>query len=222
MASRRPLIGVTASATHGRIMWWFNRFAVWRAGGRPVRITADDPLPAERVDGLLIGGGDDIAPTLYGGEVRPGIRIDPRRDSVELSMLEHVLPSQKPVLGICRGSQMLNVAMGGNLHADIYETYGDIPKLRTALPKKSVSIRPGTRLAEFLECQDCRVNALHHQSVNLLGDGLQIAAEDQHGIIQGIEIKDTSRFVFGVQWHPEFLVFDRGQQRLFRRLVAAC
>ena len=202
-------------------MWWFNRFAVWRAGGKAVRITADAPVPAGSLDGILVGGGDDIGPTLYGGEVRPGIRIDARRDKLELDLLDDALAARKPVLGICRGSQILNVAFGGSLHEDIYETYGDIPKLRTALPKKTVTICPGTRLAEFLECDQCRVNALHHQSVDRVGEGLRIAAEDRHGIVQGVEITDPGRFVFGVQWHPEFLIFSNGQQRLFRRLVKA-
>lgn len=218
----KPLIGVTGSDRGGLSMWWFNRFALWRAGARAVRITPSRLFPIDRLDGLVVGGGDDIEPTLYGLAPMPTVRIDAARDRLELNALDHARGRDLPVLGICRGAQMINVHEGGTLHTDIHAVYGGMPRLRTPLPRKLVEIEPGTRLHRLLEGETCcRVNALHHQAVDRLGRGLRIAAYDHFGIVQAVETKGGGPFLFGVQWHPEFLVFDRRQQALFRRLAAA-
>lgn len=218
--TKKPLIGVTGSRRKGRIMTFLNRFAVWRAGGRSVRITCDKPFAIDRLDGLVIGGGDDISATLYGGEVSVDVRVDPRRDKIELDALEIADKQDMPVLGICRGSQIMNVFYGGTLHAEIRDIYKDAPQIRTVLPKKCVDIMKDTRLRKLLDVDHCYVNSLHHQAVDTLGDGFQIAARDEHGMIQGIE-RTNSRFLLGVQWHPEFLFWQPRQQRLFDQLVAA-
>ncbi len=216
----RPRIGVTASRRGGRFMWWCNRLAVFRAGGRAVRLRPGDPLVLDRLDGLVIGGGDDITATLYGGELDPAVRIDPERDRLELGLLETAASRNWPTLGICRGAQMINVAFGGTLHADIHAIYREAPRLRTVMPRKTVRIEPGSRLHAILDCERCRVNALHHQSVDRLGRGLRVVARDEYDIVQGVE-RPEPPFLIGVQWHPEFLILDHGQQRLFRRLVTA-
>lgn len=218
---RRPLIGVTASARRGRHMWWLNRLALARAGARAKLITAARPFPVERLDGLVIGGGDDIEGALYGlAEPAPKVRIDPERDALELRALEWAAVCDLPVLGICRGSQMINVHRGGSLHSDIYEVYAGAARLRTVLPRKSVTLEPGSRLRRILGEDSCRVNALHHQSVDRPGRGVELVAHDEAGVVQALEVP-ACRFMLGVQWHPEWLVLDRHQQALFRALVAA-
>ena len=216
----RPLIGVTTSRRGGWRSYLMHRLALLRAGARSVRLTPGDLLPKEPLQGLVIGGGDDIGAEIYGGQVLPDVRIDPDRDKLELSLLRAALPLRLPVLGICRGSQMINVALGGTLHTDIYEVYVQAPKMRTVLPRKSVSIMPDTALDRILRCNPCQVNALHHQSVDKLGEGLRIAAQDEIGIVQAVESKEAP-FLLGVQWHPELLVFSKPQQRLFAALAAA-
>lgn len=216
----RPLIGVTTSRQGGWRSYLMHRLALARAGARAVRLTPGDPLPDEPLRGLVIGGGDDIGAEIYGGKVLPDVRIDPDRDRMELSLLTTALPTGLPILGICRGAQMINVALGGTLHADIYEVYAHAPRMRTILPRKRVSIEPESRLGRILGCNPCKVNALHHQSVDRLGQGLRIAARDESGIVQAIE-HDGERFLFGVQWHPELLIWRQPQQRLFAALATA-
>jgi putative glutamine amidotransferase len=217
-----PVIGVTTSRRGGWRSYLMHRLALARVGARAVRLIPGHPLPDEKIDGLVIGGGDDVGAEIYGGKVMPDVRIDPERDRLELDLLKIALPAGLPVLGICRGSQMINVALGGSLHTDIYEVYQQAPKMRTVLPKKRVSIVAGTMLDRILRCNPCRVNALHHQSVDRLGTGLRIAADDEAGIVQAIE-SETAPFLLGVQWHPELLFWKPQQQRLFAALTdAAC
>ncbi|MEQ9314261.1 MAG: gamma-glutamyl-gamma-aminobutyrate hydrolase family protein, partial [Henriciella sp.] len=179
------------------------------------------PISARTLDALIIGGGDDIGAELYRGEVSVDVRIDPARDRLEQKLLREALRRGLPVLGICRGAQMINVVRGGALHEDIFKVYESAPRMRTVLPRKSVEIVAGSRLHRILRLTRCRVNALHHQSVSRLGSGLAIVARDDHGIVQAIE-ESAKRFLLGVQWHPEMLVLSRSQQRLFRALIAAC
>ncbi|WP_134500481.1 gamma-glutamyl-gamma-aminobutyrate hydrolase family protein [Microvirga pakistanensis] len=216
----RPLIGVTTSRRGGWRSYLMHRLALARVGARSVRLVPGEPLPQEPLQGLVIGGGDDIGAEIYGGQVLPDVRIDPDRDKMELSLLKAALPQQLPILGICRGSQMINVALGGSLHTDIYEVYVQAPKMRTVLPKKRVTIEADSRLDRILRCNPCLVNALHHQSVDRLGEGLRIAAHDESGIVQAIE-NERAPFLIGVQWHPELLVWKKPQQRLFAALAHA-
>lgn len=221
--SRRPVIGVTCSLGRGRISWFFIRLAIWRAGGRAVRITTGTPVDFDRLDALLIGGGADIGLRLDGNKpvpVEPTVKLDPGRDTLELSLLTRAERRGLPVLGICRGSQMINIARGGSLFDEIRDHFPINGRYRTVLARKRVTLSPATRLADIVGPTWTRVNALHHQAVDRVGRGLTVGARDQHGMIQAVEGTDE-RFVVGVQWHPEFLIFSRRQFGLFRALVAA-
>ena len=165
---RRPVIGVTTARRGGRIMWWFNWLAVYRAGGRAVRISPIHPVNIDALDGLLVGGGDDIGLSLYYDasnkpELQADIRIDHERDLLERDLVYRACEQDMPVLGICRGAQMINVALGGSLHQDIYDSFRDAPRLRTPLKRKKVTIEPGSLLHGILGATKCRVNALHHR-----------------------------------------------------------
>lgn len=218
----RPRIGITGSRRRGRIMTFLNRVAVRRAGGSAVVLRPGDEVPIDHLDGLVIGGGDDIDASLYEGEIALDVRLDPERDRLELLALEVARRRGIPVLGICRGSQLMNVFYGGSLHAEVRTVFRDARHIRTVLPKKRVRTEPGTRLAAILGSDECHVNSLHHQAVDRLGQGFVAAAEDEHGMIQAIEAEaPQAGFLIGVQWHPEFLFWQARQQRLFRELVTA-
>jgi putative glutamine amidotransferase len=216
----RPLVGVTTSRRGGWRSFFAHRVALYRVGARAIRLVAGLPPPREPLAALVIGGGDDIGAEIYGGEVMPDVRLDPERDALELDLLKRALPDGLPVLGICRGAQMINVALGGSLHVDIHAVYEAAPRMRTVLPRKTVTMRGGSRLDRIMRCNPCRVNALHHQSIDRLGKGLSIVAEDGSGIVQGVE-GESGPFLIGVQWHPELLFWKPPQQRLFAALAQA-
>jgi putative glutamine amidotransferase len=196
------------------------RIALWRAGAKAVRLLPGEPAELDGFSGLVIGGGDDIGAELYGGKVLPDVRLDLARDELEFALLKKALAVDVPVLGICRGAQVINIALGGTLHTDIYEVYEKSPRMRTVLPRKYVTLTENSRLYEILRCNPCRVNALHHQSIDVLGQALRVVGLDEAGIVQAIE-GTKEGFLIGVQWHPELLVQSRSQQRIFEALVAA-
>ncbi|HET7410427.1 MAG TPA: gamma-glutamyl-gamma-aminobutyrate hydrolase family protein [Paracoccaceae bacterium] len=219
--TRRPRIGVTVSARTGWRVFPFFCLALWRAGGRAIRIqTGRDRLTLEGLDGLIIGGGDDLSVELYGGRLVPESTFDRARDTLEMALLAEAEERRIPILGVCRGAQLINVVRGGNLHQDIFATYPDARRLYTPLPRKRIRIAPGSRLAAIKGTEPSVVNALHSQSVDRLGEDLRAVAWDEAGIVQAIE-SARARFVLGVQWHPEYLVFSRRDQRLFAALVEA-
>ncbi|MGI3209618.1 gamma-glutamyl-gamma-aminobutyrate hydrolase family protein [Roseovarius tibetensis] len=220
MTRHRPVIGVTVSRRSGWRIYPLIALNIWLAGGCARRWQADRTADIDSVDGVVIGGGDDISPDLYGGEIVTSARLDPDRDALERGVLLAAFVQCKPVLGICRGSQMLNIALGGTLHQDAYATYQASDHIRTVLPRKTVVPEPDTRLAAVSGAEPMKVNALHTQAVNRLGDGLRVAARDQGGMIQAIErVEDP--FALGVQWHPEHLFYAHRQIGIFRALIAA-
>ncbi len=253
----RPLIGVTGPDYGGRAAWWAARFALWRAGARAVRIQPSRPVAASELDGLIVGGGADVDPTLYrgaetslaevmeegkeessDGEVQRArwlapflylfrrifgtsryTGLDSARDQLELSLMNEMLASGRPVLGICRGAQLLNVSHGGTLFEDLDDFYVESPNPWTVLPKKSVSVEDDTRLRQFLGAERLRVNALHKQAIKDVAPGLRAVAHEDNGVIQAVEA--DRGFAIGVQWHPEYMPQSPRQRALFRGLVAA-
>lgn len=145
---------------------------------------------------------------------------DPARDELEFGLLGRALELGLPVLGICRGGQLINVHHGGTLHQDISGYYVERPNLRTVRARKLVNVEPGTTLSRLVGHKQILVNSLHNQSVKSLGECLRVAAVEPNGIVQAIE-HVTRPFVLGVQWHPEFLPLHREQRRIFHHLVEA-
>lgn len=215
----RPLIGVTVSRRSGWRIFPLMALNLWLAGGRAVKWRSAADVDVDAVDGIVIGGGDDIAPTLYKGEIRAEVRLDHARDAMETWIVEKAFADGIPVLGVCRGAQMLNVVSGGTLHQDAYAIHGG-RRYKTILPRKTVSIEAGTRLADTVGRMPLRVNALHRQSVAQLGVSLQVAARDSAGMVQAIE-RTRDPFAIGVQWHPEHIFFVKRHRMLFRALVDA-
>lgn len=151
---------------------------------------------------------------------RSQVSRDEARDRLELYLLHEAQTRQLPVLGICRGAQLINVYHGGNLHEDIGSFYYEEPNPRSIFPIKEVLVKPGSRLARILGVELLEVNALHHQAVNQTGEAIDVVAQERNQVTQGIE-QQAERFVLGVQWHPEFLPHLPRQRWLFEAMVRA-
>ena len=145
---------------------------------------------------------------------------DVDRDRMEKKLCLYAFKNQLPVLGICRGAQLINVALGGTLYQDTHTFYEEMPNIRTILPIKKVYLAKKSKLRKIFNVDNCLVNSLHDQAVKKLGLDLVITAIDNNRIIQAIE-HTKHPFMIGVQWHPEYLPHIKLQQRLFKSLVEA-
>ncbi len=215
-----PLIGVTGPAGWYHLAWRCARYALGRAGARVVRLTPRWSGALPRLDGLVVGGGDDIEPALYAGLDDGTARYDRERDRFEVRALEAALQRDLPVLGICRGAQLLNVVLGGNLHQDVRPMRRHTSNRRTVLARKTVIVEDETRVRACLGSTRVRVNSLHHQAIDRLGEGMQVAARDLDDRVQAVEATGEP-FRVGVQWHPEYLAYQPRQRRLFEAVVRA-
>jgi putative glutamine amidotransferase len=222
MARRpRPVIAVTGADSRFPIAWWATRFQLWLAGAKARRLTPSTAAACvkEPFDGLIIGGGSDIDPRLYGGDEAQSHKLDLERDRFELEIIQRALRTQLPIMGICRGAQLLNVVRGGSLYGDIRALRRLTSNRHTPFPvKHAISVREG-RLFGIVRKRQWRINSLHHQAVQRPGEALAIAARDRDHFVQAIESTDE-QYILGVQWHPEYLPYIPAQRRIFRALVA--
>lgn len=205
--------------------------AVTRAGGAPVLIPpglAGDVLRARfaALDGLILSGGGDVDPACYAATATPEVAgVDPTRDHTELTLARWALAEEKPLFGICRGLQLLNVACGGTLYRDMSEHPGALPhSLYPDLPfdllAHPVTVAPDSRLAAITGATEFPVNSLHHQAAATVAPGLRVVAHAPDGTVEAVEVPGHP-FALAVQWHPEALPAAAESGALFRALVAA-
>ena len=241
-----PIIGITATlkedvdAVAERPLGKFVRAdldyieGVAGAGGAPVVLPpTGNKGVAEAVihslDGLLLSGGSDLDPGYYGEEPVPELGVTlPERDAFEMALVRLALRRGMPVFGICRGMQVLNVALGGTLYQDLPSQWEwDALKHRQDTPKwqptHEVRVREGSYIAEVMGCEVVKVNSYHHQGVRALAEGLVVAGRSSDGVIEAVEAVNLSeRWLLGVQWHAEAM---RGagpqQESLFEAHVSA-
>jgi putative glutamine amidotransferase len=233
----RPLVGVSTSISvnaHPERAYVNSAYlrAVQQAGGVPVLLPP--PLDAEarmalcaRLHALVLTGGGDIDPARFDETPHSTVYdVSAARDQLELDLVHDALGRRVPLLAICRGIQVLNVALGGTLYQDIpSEVGGGIVHSQTEprhVTTHHVSVGEGTRLASVLGAREIEVNSFHHQAVKDLGQGLKPVAWSPDGIVEGLEMPDAEGLVLAVQWHPEDLVdHDAGARALFAAVVAA-
>ncbi len=221
----KPLIGVTSYQRNEE-----DRFTlpanyldvVERAGGIPVIIApTEDNIASQldRLDGVVLTGGADVDPGEYGGERKEAVYgVNPERDRYELELTRLALRKKLPIMAICRGLQVLNVAMGGTLVEHVPDEYGETVLHRGGESNKvdhPVSIAPGSKLAEILSLTEMECASYHHQSVRQPAPGFEVVASADDGVIEAIE-SDEYPQVIAVQWHPEYTAkTDPNQRRLF-------
>jgi putative glutamine amidotransferase len=226
-----PLIGISAYSLQARWGSWDlpavllpRRYTdmVADAGAVPVLLppTAGVTVALARLDGLVLSGGGDIDPQRYGAARHPSCgAVSPERDQAEIDLCLAALATGLPLLGICRGLQVINVALGGTLHQHLPETVGHdghSPE-RSGYGTHKVTVASGTRLASVLGTSETAVRTHHHQAVDRLGNGLIATAWTDDGVIEAAEFAQAGSFMIAVQWHPE-VGDDPG---LFTALAAA-
>lgn len=207
--------------------------AVLAAGGLPVMVPIgikDEQARAyyEALDGLLLAGGEDVDPALYGESPHAKLgQVSKLRDDLEIKLVRWARDDKMPVLGICRGIQVVNVALGGSLYQDLesqcninctYHNSGSWEKL-----VHPVKVQRDSRLFEILQTDVVQTNSLHHQAVKVPGSELIVTAKSDDGVIEGIELKSSDHFLVCVQCHPETLweSIDERWAKLFKALVSA-
>jgi len=205
--------------------------AITRAGGIPVILPNNTDIScveelAENLDGFLLSGGDDVDPALFGERATAKLgAVIPRRDNFEIALTRYVLEkTSKPILGICRGIQVMNVAMGGSLHIDL-PSDGKLCHSLGMYPRNvcshDIEVKGGTRLAQIMGEGVGHVNSFHHQAVKKLADCFVSSARStEDDVLEALELPGE-RFVVGVQWHPEELVENEAAVHLFRSFVLA-
>jgi gamma-glutamyl-gamma-aminobutyrate hydrolase PuuD len=212
----KPLIGITTYVTPAKWSYWELEAAlipadyvraVERAGGRALLVPPSEDGVEETLaalDGLLFSGGSDLDPSLYDQEPHEKtFGIHEARDRAELALLEAALARDMPVLAICRGSQVMNVARGGDLVQHLPEVVGDEKHKHTpgTFADHGVTLEEGTRLGSLLG-ERAQVKSHHHQGIGRIGEGLRVAAHAEDGSVEAVEDPDR-RFAVGVLWHPE-------------------
>ncbi len=232
----RPLIGITSRHTTNesglpvvQIMRAYVT-ALIDAGAVPILIPPDLPEDGwrslfSRLDGILFSGGADIDPEHFAGQPHQTVDVEAERDTIELALLRAAAEGDKPFLGICRGLQVMNVALGGTLYTHILDQlpnalqHDQHDKPRSTLTHP-VRVEEGTRLAEILGQPLMQVNSLHHQGIKDLAPNLKATAFASDGLIEGIELPEH-KFAVAVQWHPEWMRDSAEMRKLFKSFVEA-
>jgi len=237
----RPLIAVTGRPTGPGRPWRLSGFgsqdnyldALERAGAlgavlQPVEAPEQDVgHRLDRFDGLLLTGGPDVDPARYGQERHPTVEGDvPRVDHFELALARAAIHRSLPLLAVCRGLQVLNVALAGTLHQHIGDLPGGSDHGRPGVSgtRTAVRVEPGSLLAEVMASTEAKTSCFHHQAVDRVGRGLHVTARAPDGVVEALELADRSSggWLLAVQWHPETVAgAEPDQQRIFDAFSAA-
>lgn len=224
MLDRSPKIAVTGPLTGQHIQQACIALCVRLAGGIAHRVYPNQTIDWSQFDGLILSGGADIHPSLYGDVPAIESQYEQLRDQLEVEALEWAIAHARPVLGICRGMQMLNVVKKGTLYQEVGRVFDDfLPNtslLGKCIARRTVLLAKPSILYSLAGKSSLRVNSLHHQAVDQLGEGLIITARLENGLAQAIEAREGP-WMLGTQWHPELMFYRSTQRRIFRDFIQA-
>lgn len=237
MPNKRPIIGITPGIDYSENKLYINNGyveAIRMAGGLPVLLPLTGDVEflksiIERFDGILLSGGSDVDAKYWGEANYPyGGEISPLRDEMEIFIAKEAIAANKPIFGICRGCQVMNIALGGTIYQDIYAEQKDklIYKHSQGAPKwypiHEVYIEKDTKVYKAHKEEILRVNSFHHQAVKDVAPGFIVSSRCGDGIIESIEHK-SCKFAVGVQWHPEVMwEKDVAHLSLFVKFISYC
>jgi putative glutamine amidotransferase len=214
-----PVIAITGPARGAFGPRLLVALAVRLYGGRPLQVRPGDTPKTLTYQGVVVTGGHDVEPVLYAAEPEVEPNYDRARDALETEVIRDALDRGLPLLGICRGAQLLNVCRGGSLFQDLHSHRYKTSHRWTILPLKTLCVDDAaTVIGRLLGPGRRRINSLHNQAIDRVGEGLRVSGRDLDGIVQAIE-DPRADFLVGVQWHPEFLIYLSCQRALFRALV---
>jgi putative glutamine amidotransferase len=232
----KPIIGISSSLLTLKEGWFTGRerlfvgydyiLAVQKAGGIPVVLpVVEDCELIDSIDGLLLSGGYDVSPLEYGEEPEKGLdMVCPIRDRFEITLAKQARDANLPILGICRGHQLLNVAFGGTLYQDIGSnlpcTIQHVQKRTPSEASHTVELVADTSLQQLMADSTLNANSFHHQAIKKVAPGFRISALSKDGVIEGIENEGQLK-ILGVQWHPELMTDQPKMMALFDWLVQA-
>ncbi|MDD3852589.1 MAG: type 1 glutamine amidotransferase [Syntrophomonadaceae bacterium] len=221
-----PIIGITCSKNCQDSSYYLKDYyitSVQQAGGIPVLLPPSDETEAiaeylKFCQGIILSGGGDVDPVYWGELPGPELgEIDPQRDQFELQLVELIMENDMPVLGICRGCQVLNIACGGSIIGDLQTGLSHRQNAPRDYPFHDIVVEKASLLHEVISVNRLRVNSFHHQAVRVPGKGLRISAWAADGTVEAIEGIEK-QWLLGVQWHPESMT-DEFSVRLFHALV---
>ena len=232
---QKPVIGITARVEKDQTYTLDPVYgqAILQSGGLPLIVPIVDeediPLLCERLDGLIVTGGGDINPLLYGEEPHPSLgAVYPGSDLYEKELILEFLKLDKPFMGMCRGMQMLNVALGGTNYQDLEaefegKLYQHLQLAMRTHRTHTVELEEDSQLFEIMGEKKFHVNSFHHQGVNKVSDKLKVAGRAADGLVEALESEDY-QFVLGIQWHPEEFALqgDQASINIFKRFVKEC
>jgi putative glutamine amidotransferase len=218
----KPRIAYTTRNFSLDPLQWLIDISIRVAGGVPVRVSPRRPKYDQEIDGLIIGGGTDLYPALHKLAPKPNYKYDPPRDELEMTWLKRAEAETLPVLGICRGAQLLNVMRGGTLHVDVAKAYEDAKYPANIIARiffrKLMNVEEDSLLQNIFKTHRIAVNSMHNQAIDKVGRGLVVSAHEDNGVVQAVEDRGKA-FYLGVQFHPEALIYKRVFRQLFKRFV---
>lgn len=233
----KPIIGIVPSVEGEAREYVLNMVdveAIKAMGGIPILLSyveKEEEITqlVQIIDGLYLVGGNDIDPSYFNEDPHPELgEVNPTRDAFEMLILRGFLTRNKPVLGVCKGSQMINVVLGGNLYQDIYSQVRNPliqhhQKSPTTHASHTIDLVEGTKLCNIVGQSRIKVNSRHHQAIRNVGTDIIVSSRSNDGIIESIE-STKHDFVIGVQWHPENLLVakDHSSKRIYQSFIEAC
>lgn len=218
----KPLIGVCLPNKGNFFAFLFIKLNLKIQGALCVRLRpSKNNIDFKRLDGLILSGGNDIDPTLYGApKDAHNTELDKKRDTFELDMIDKAYSEELPILGICRGAQLINIYFKGNLHAKILDLDEYLIHQNSIFPIKEAKVKKESSLHKTVEEDEILINSIHNQAINKVGKDLKVSSKHK-SIIESIEKKDYP-FLLALQWHPEYLIYLKEHRKIFEKFVNAC
>ncbi|RXJ83891.1 gamma-glutamyl-gamma-aminobutyrate hydrolase family protein [Arcobacter sp. CECT 8985] len=218
---KKPIIGICLPNSGNKFAEFFIRLSLFLSNAKAVSLRPNDHSSKDKIDGLLLSGGSDINPLLYGGNKEAhNTKLDKKRDAFELEMIKSAVNRKIPIFGICRGAQLLNIFFDGDLFPTVLDIEEYLIHKNSIFPIKDIFIKKRSKLFDIIKKDKIKANSLHNQAINKVGEDLKVTAKHE-GLVQAIEKKNYP-FMLAVQWHPEYLFYMKEHRKLFNDFVNAC